>query len=975
MRTPDPRFLPRTGTIARGMRTAPDPSAGVLAVRGARRTLAALLLVATAAFARGAARADEEPPSLPRALFLERTSRDPKAALPVFSALAADPATPAAVRGEARLGEVRCLLALGREADATAVLKRLEQDPDAPLSAKEEARTRLEERARAKAAAEAAQEEARSTETVRRAEQVRLEQEARIAAAARLVDAAEAHVKARRYEEARACLIDALEKNPADDRAATLLEEVGGHADRGELLRQAIRFVASNRVVDYGRLSSLVAALRKAGMKDLRDGKPATAARAFRDAIARIDESDFYADLAEVRRELLMLLERALKTCEEKGIALDEGLSVPAERSPEAAAAAKAWRSDFFALLGRIFASRSDDGAPVRFYDAAIPPDPTPDAKGNRFTSKGIPASVGPGPLRRARWLERRIRDEVAPGGFVGADRLLDRYDDLLIVQHTSGVLRAVDALVSRFPAAPAPVLVDVRVLGAAPGGLADVARLLDAAAAPGESPSAIVTRGRRMSEADLLLSSSDKLVLLAQATVRLVGRHGALLHVAEPTQRSPLYAEGEVPVVEIPDRDATYGLDLDLYAEDLPGREHEAALSVVATVRRPDRARLAPRATKWVRLPTFLTQSLEADRRVPHAGALVLLGLGNPFLATGAAGDPRGGSHPDLVVLVGVRPDAEGEAEPDIPPPAPPRLPDPLSTEPTTREFDLGPLGTEILDEPPPEDWPATPYASGVSAAAARSSRDAFLGGWLGEQAGIRPEVGTVLVRDGRATATLPALEQARLKAQVEALTRDEGRILTLEVRSAEVPTEQALTWLAEAGVRATAEQRLYPLEAGAAAKLAERIPAPAGGTGLFGLDARLAARHTQLVTARAVRARASVSDFRVVRRADGSIATVPVNGTVEEGLVVALRPVAMASALARLYVRATLARVDRTETWRPPGTPGESPPVSLPHHLTEVATGTAGLGERQTLLLLIPVPGTEGARSVIVRVTSLRP
>ena len=31
--------------------------------------------------------------------------------------------------------------------------------------------------------------------------------------------------------------------------------------------------------------------------------------------------------------------------------------------------------------------------------------------------------------------------------------------------------------------------------------------------------------------------------------------------------------------------------------------------------------------------------------------------------------------------------------------------------------------------------------------------------------------------------------------------------------------------------------------------------------------------------------------------------------------------------------------------------------------------------LGERQTLLLLIPVPGTEGARSVIVRVRSLRP
>ena len=940
-----------------------------------RRLLALLLLLATASPAQRPARADDEPPSLPRALFLEKTSRDPKAALPVFAAVAADPTASPAARGEARLGEVRCLLALGRDDDAMAALKRLEQDPEAPLSAKEEARARLEERVRANAAAAAAREEARSTEEVRRAEQVRLEQQARIDAAARLVDAAQAHVQARRYEEARACLIDALAKNPADERAVALLEEVGGHADRGELLRQAIRFVASNRVVDYGRLSSIVAALRRGGMKDLRDGKAPTAARAFRDAIARIDESDFYADLAEMRRELVILLERALKTCEEKGIALDEGLTVPAERSPEAAAAAKAWRSEFFSLLGRIFASRSDDGAPVRFYDAAIPPDPTPDAKGNRFTSKGIPATVSPGGLRRARWLERAIRDELAPGTFTGPDRLLDRYDDLLIVQHAGGVLRAVDTLFARFPTAPAAVLVDVRVLGAAPGGLADVVRLLDANAAPGESTSAIVTRGRRMSEADLLLSSSDRLVLLSQATVRLVGRHGARVRISEPTRGCPLYAEGEVPPVEIPDRDSSYGLDLDLYAEDLPGKEHEAALSVVATVRRPDRPRLAPRATKWVRLPTFLTQALEADRRVPHAGALVLLGMGNPFRETGAAGDPRGGTHPDLVVLVGVRPDVEGQAEPDIPPPAPPRLPDPLSTTPTTQELDLGPLGTEIVDEPPPEDWPSTPYAAGCSVPAARASRDAFLGGWLAEAAGIRPDVGAVLVREGRATATLPALEQARLKAQVEALTRDEGRILTLEVRSAEVPTEQAVTWLAEAGVRVTPEQRLYPLEAGAAAKLAEKIPAAAEGAGLYGLDARLAARHTQLVTARAIRARALVEDFRIVRRADGSTATLPVNGTVEEGLVVALRPVVLGSALARLHVRAALARIDRTETWKPPGTPGESPPVSLPHHRIEIATGTAGLGERQTLLLLIPVPGTEGARSVIVRVRSLRP
>ncbi len=89
----------------------------------------------------------------------------------------------------------------------------------------------------------------------------------------------------------------------------------------------------------------------------------------------------------------------------------------------------------------------------------------------------------------------------------------------------------------------------------------------------------------------------------------------------------------------------------------------------------------------------------------------------------------------------------------------------------------------------------------------------------------------------------------------------------------------------------------------------------------------------------------------------------------------MISLRPVVVGTALARLHVRATLARIDRTEAWKPPGVPGEAPAVSLPHHQTEVATGTAGLGERQTLLLLIPVPGTEGARSVILRVRSVRP
>ncbi len=243
-----------------------------------------------------------------------------------------------------------------------------------------------------------------------------------------------------------------------------LLEEISAFGDRGDLLRQAIRFVATNRVVDFRRLS--------ADVERPPQGGPAAAAR--RQAptsrsprcpttVARIDESDFYADLAEARRGLVVLMRKAIEDAKRTGVALPAGTAVPADRPEAAAGQAVAQR--VLRAASRVFSTDGDGDTSLRFYDAAVPPNPAPEGRGAGFASSGVSATPTAGTLRRARFLERYVRDNVAPGSWGGRDRLLERYDDLLVVEHAAGALREVDAVVGAFPTgAPAPVRVEVRV-------------------------------------------------------------------------------------------------------------------------------------------------------------------------------------------------------------------------------------------------------------------------------------------------------------------------------------------------------------------------------------------------------------------------------------------------------------------------------------------------------------------------------
>jgi hypothetical protein len=109
-------------------------------------------------------------------------------------------------------------------------------------------------------------------------------------------------------------------------------------------------------------------------------------------------------------------------------------------------------------------------------------------------------------------------------------------------------------------------------------------------------------------------------------------------------------------------------------------------------------------------------------------------------------------------------------------------------------------------------------------------------------------------------------------------------------------------------------------------------------------------------------------------VRRADGTMRAIPVNGTAEDGLVATLRPLAHGDGSTTLHVGATLARLERVEPWRPSGGPGAAPLLDAPRHQVERAAAWRRLAAGESILLAIPSPGTGGARTVLLRASVRR-
>ena len=83
----------------------------------------------------------------------------------------------------------------------------------------------------------------------------------------------------------------------------------------------------------------------------------------------------------------------------------------------------------------------------------------------------------------------------------------------------------------------------------------------------------------------------------------------------------------------------------------------------------------------------------------------------------------------------------------------------------------------------------------------------------------------------------------------------------------------------------------------------------------------------------------------------------------------------VARSAGIVSIYATALLADVEKIDEWRPDGLPSTSPLVSLPRHRVERAAAVGALSDGETLVLVVPVPGTDGARVVVVRVWLPRP
>jgi hypothetical protein len=233
--------------------------------------------------------------------------------------------------------------------------------------------------------------------------------------------------------------------------------------------------------------------------------------------------------------------------------------------------------------------------------------------------------------------------------------------------------------------------------------------------------------------------------------------------------------------------------------------------------------------------------------------------------------------------------------------------------------------------------------------------------------------------VRDGRAVATLSDEQHARLAYEIGVMKKDASRVFALEAVATEVPADRAPALLAAAGVGrqrdADPERRVFNVDAAPGAVLDQRLKPFADTPSIHAIDARVAARHTQLVTLRSVRSRSVVEDFHTVRGPDGAPRTIPVNGTIEEGILLAVRPIGEVGGLITIEASAVLSKILRAEEWRPPGAAGEAPPVTLPQVRLEPAAAYGTLTDGQTLLFVVPAPGTDGARVVFIRVRRWRP
>ncbi len=930
-----------------------------------------------------AALAEEDPGLLlSRARDKEHEEKSYEQALQLYGDILALPDLERRIRGDALLGQARCHRALDRDEEAEKILQTIVAEKHLPVGVQDQAeKLRLEIVAdRTGGDPEAADEE-----------EQRRRLELRRARADELVEEAKRARDEGRFEAAAQLLDDAIKLDPQNEEAAAVLQQVrDATPDRMALLRALLRFADSTRVQAYARLKSEVQKLQRRGREHFQAEAYAEADATFRQGIALIDDGEFYRDLESERLGLLFWLRQTHEKAEEAGLDLGPEPSIP-----EAGSVTPSFQRRFFDLLSEVFTARPDEEDPLVLYDARSGP-VAPQMVEQGLAAGNFPSGVSvtraPGTLTRAVWAERWIRENLGAGWASPADRtasssrlhVLDRFEDMLIVQHTRGVQSQVKGLLDGFPATPPPVAVDVVILATTTPGATRISGRLGARSTARESGRDLLVTNRLIEEALPLIQNLEGVELLGTTRLTLGGLPAATLAFTQPADHHPVYQGLQPPPLALTEAQARYGLWLDLYAEDRPmaAGAREAALGVYAATRVPQGTIVVPKPgsdAEWLRLPRPLAeQTMAAFRRIPHAGTLILHGLSNPY-------PPGNLTHPGLVVLLGVRPLEPSGRRSDVPDIAPTAVP---GTGPLTatgdgleeRDYDLGPLAFEVVDQVLDQAWPRRPASLPMPPAALRRARDAYLGTSLGQRWTEIAEPGAenpISVHGRIATARLMPSQHSIFEQAVTALRGQDTVLYQVDVVSAEVSDGTLAEWLRAANAQPFTKDG-YHLTTPAEVQALEG-PMRQSGTqtgGLFVVQARLLARATQKVAATNLHTLTIVEDLRVWLHTDGTQRQIPILGTAEEGLVVLVRPELEHGESRFVTAEVQAARLSNLESVLLPQVQQPAAKVSVPHHLpVQRKLAALDLTNEQGLLLTIPHPELPGRSvAVLIRVTRVQ-
>ncbi len=787
--------------------------------------------------------------------------------------------------------------------------------------------------------------------------------------------------------------LEARALDPASTRIEALLREISAsRPDRGELLESLMRFVETRSLSERSALEGTLDDLERAGRSAFTKTDWKRADHLFRDAVHRIDASGFLE--IGVAREFESLLGRRqrfvtwLQRVHEKAKGSEQEFAVIPPMPPPSERTA-GLQGQLYGVLARLFREPERPDEALRFHPFAS----RRTGRGKRpptLSSQvaGVRVSQRPSQLTRATWAHAWIEREM---GSVWLDpratdfdalrerarrrgrplRLLARFGDMVAVQHKPAMHRRIAALSSAFEANTPRMVVDVHLLAATGPGVVRVEEALELRAQRGSSGFAFLHEGRLVGMAAELVSELEGVRALGHATIDLNDQSATHTTWLQSTGDHPMFAKVPLPKLTLAGDNATYGLHLDLYAEDLPFAQSglpRSAVSVLAHTRMPTHSSVLPRLEegegRFRRVPRMGIHKVDAHVELAHFGTLVLLGLPNPFV-------PAAFENHELIVLMGVR--RADEPIPDAPPEDAGRV---VPSEGVQQEHALGRLALDIEDTVLARLWPESGPPDEGDRWQRREARSRYLARLLARMANLEtPNPGDVPVsiEDGKAVATLHAAEHTRLSRAAARVRACESDLYRIEIESAVLPRTTTEAWSTLRGAMRARGGGLRLL-APVAKQVREAIQAARKGPGLFDASEQLFAHPTQLVAMRRLVERTLVRDVQV-REVRGKQVLLPELGRVAQGLIVEVRPNLedTEQALRTVDVRARAARWRDIVRSPHPSDPEGAIEVSVPAW----AQGNAGPASEDTasdvlsddgaLVLLMPVPDADHQRIAV--------